>query len=253
MPIRSTMLSGALQDYGEQTQKGFTLGLEYCTDGTMEVAGRPIEVIWEDTTNVPDVARERAIKLLDQDKVDILVGCASSSDAAAVVDIAENWRDVTNGTDGLTFRVPGLISDRTFFYYFALGFLIVMIIVLRRFISSPTGKVIVAIRENEQRAEFLGYRIERYKMIAIYVAGISAGLSGLMFGTFNRFANTELLSIAYSTNALLYTLIGGTGTLYGGILGSWQEYRKNRQEKRKMLEEVETQKVHKAEIHKPLT
>jgi len=75
----------------------------------------------------------------------------------------------------------------------------------------------------------------------------------LMFGTFNRFANTELLSIAYSTNALLYTLIGGTGTLYGGILGSWQEYRKNRQEKRKMLEEVETQKVHKAEMHKPLT
>lgn len=140
--------------------------------------------------------------------------------AEVVRNIAENWRDVTNGTDGLTFKVPGMLSNRSFYYYFALAFLLVMIIVLKKFITSPTGKVIVAIRENEQRAEFLGYKVEKYKMIAMLVAGISAGLSGLVFGTFNRFANTELLSIAYSTNALLYTLIGGTGTLYGGIIGS---------------------------------
>ncbi|WP_313345761.1 substrate-binding domain-containing protein [Sedimentibacter sp.] len=89
-----TSLSGALQDYGEQNQRGFMLGLEYLTDGTMKVAGRPIKVIWEDTTNVPDVARERAIKLLDVDKVDILVGAASSSDAAAVLDIAEEFKTV---------------------------------------------------------------------------------------------------------------------------------------------------------------
>jgi len=53
-------LSGALQDYGQQMRRGFELGLKYATDGTMEVAGRKIEVIWEDTTTVPDVARERA-------------------------------------------------------------------------------------------------------------------------------------------------------------------------------------------------
>jgi branched-chain amino acid transport system substrate-binding protein len=56
-----TSLSGALQDYGKQMQQGFMLGLEYATDGKMEVAGRKIEVIWEDTTNVPDVAKERAL------------------------------------------------------------------------------------------------------------------------------------------------------------------------------------------------
>lgn len=89
-----TSLSGALQDYGEQNQKGFMLGLEYATDGTMEVAGRPIEVIWEDTTNVPDVARERALKLLDKDKVDILMGAASSSDAAAILDLAKEFETV---------------------------------------------------------------------------------------------------------------------------------------------------------------
>lgn len=140
--------------------------------------------------------------------------------AEVVRNIAESWRDVTNGTDGLTFKVPGLLSDRVFYYYFALAFLVVMLIILRKFILSPTGRVIIAIRENEQRVEFLGFKVEKYKLIAIFVSGISAGLAGLIFGTFNRFANTELLSITYSTNALLYTLIGGTGTLYGGIVGS---------------------------------
>lgn len=89
-----TSLSGALQDYGQQMQRGFELGLEYATKGTMEVAGRKIEVIWEDTTTVPDVARERAIKLLDVDKVDILAGLASSSDAAAVLELAEEFKKI---------------------------------------------------------------------------------------------------------------------------------------------------------------
>lgn len=89
-----TSLSGALQDYGQQMQRGFELGLEYATEGTMEVAGRKIEIIWEDTTTVPEVARERAIKLLDQDKVDLLVGPASSADAAAILELAEEFQRV---------------------------------------------------------------------------------------------------------------------------------------------------------------
>ena len=89
-----TSLSGALQDYGEQMKRGFELGLEYATNGTMEVAGKKLEVIWEDTTTVPDVARERAIKLLDQDKVDFLVGPASSSDAAAILELAEEFETI---------------------------------------------------------------------------------------------------------------------------------------------------------------
>jgi len=133
---------------------------------------------------------------------------------------AEKWRDVTNGTDGLVFSVPDVFSNRVFYYYFALVFLIFMTIVLKKFIMSPTGRVLLAIRENEQRAEFLGYQVEKYKLIALQVAGLSAGLSGLVFGTFNRFANTELLGVAQTTTGLLYTLVGGTGTLYGGIVGS---------------------------------
>ncbi|GAB6088889.1 substrate-binding domain-containing protein [Spirochaeta dissipatitropha] len=89
-----TSLSGALMDYGQQMQRGFELGLEYATNGTNEVAGRPIRVIWEDTTTVPEVARERAIKLLDEDEIDILVGPASSADAFAILGLAEEYERV---------------------------------------------------------------------------------------------------------------------------------------------------------------
>jgi branched-chain amino acid transport system permease protein len=133
---------------------------------------------------------------------------------------AEKWRSLTNGTDGLTFRIPELFQSRVMFYYIALVFLIVMVIVLKKFILSPTGRVLLAIRENEQRAIFLGYDTQKYKLISLQVAGIAGGLSGIMFGVFNRFANTELLGLGQTTNALLYTLVGGTGTLYGGIVGT---------------------------------
>lgn len=133
---------------------------------------------------------------------------------------AERWRSVTMGSDGLPFRIPELLRDRMLFYYFALLFLIVMLLALRQFILSPTGRVLMAIRENEQRAEFLGYSTGRYKLIALQVSGIAAGLSGIMFGLLNRFANTDLLSVQQTLNALLITLVGGTGTLYGAIVGS---------------------------------
>jgi len=87
-------LSGVLMDYGNQMRRGFELGLEYATGGTMTVAGRPIEVIWEDTTTVPEVARERAIKLLDEDEIDLLVGPTSSADAFAILGLAEEYKTV---------------------------------------------------------------------------------------------------------------------------------------------------------------
>lgn len=133
---------------------------------------------------------------------------------------AEKWRSVTNGADGLTFEIPGFFQNRFAYYYVALIFLVVMAIALRKFIMSPAGRVLLAIRENEQRAEFLGYNVEKYKLISLQVAAIAGGLAGIMFGIFNRFANTELLSTNQTINALLYTLVGGTGTLYGGIVGS---------------------------------
>ena len=142
-----------------------------------------------------------------------------------VRNIAERWRTVTGGQDGLPLRfsrvaLEPLFSSRLGAYYFALVFLIVMTFALRAFVLSPTGRVMQAIRENEQRARFLGYDTQRYKTIALIVSSVAAGFSGLVFAVIVRFANTDYLSITYTLNALLITLVGGTGTLYGSILGS---------------------------------
>src|SRR5690606_9142676 len=87
-------LSGALEAYGVQTRQGFDLGLEYATNGTMEVAGRPIEVIYEDTETTAQVARQKALELLEEEKVDFLVGSSSSGDTLAVVDLAEEYERI---------------------------------------------------------------------------------------------------------------------------------------------------------------
>ena len=87
-------LTGALESYGKQTKQGFELGLEYATDGTNEVAGKKIEVVYEDTETKPEVAVQKATKLLEEDKVDFLVGSSSSGDTLAVLPLAEEYEKI---------------------------------------------------------------------------------------------------------------------------------------------------------------
>jgi branched-chain amino acid transport system substrate-binding protein len=87
-------LTGALESYGKQTQRGFELGLEYATDGTMEVAGKKIEVVFEDTETKPEVAVQKATKLLEENEVDFLVGSSSSGDTLAVLPLAEEYEKI---------------------------------------------------------------------------------------------------------------------------------------------------------------
>ncbi|MFD1037126.1 substrate-binding domain-containing protein [Virgibacillus byunsanensis] len=87
-------LTGALEAYGKQTQKGFELGLDYATDGTMEIEGKKIEVIFEDTETDATVARQKAIGLLEDDEVDFLVGSSSSGDTLAVTPLAEEYERI---------------------------------------------------------------------------------------------------------------------------------------------------------------
>lgn len=133
---------------------------------------------------------------------------------------AEKWRSVTNGADGFSFRVPAPLQDRLVYYYVALAFMVAVLVVLRRFIDSPAGRVLVAIRENERRAEFLGYDVLRFKLISTVVAGVVGSLAGIAYALYMRFVSTGVLSVEKTIDALLMTIIGGTGTLFGAILGS---------------------------------
>ncbi|MED4886289.1 substrate-binding domain-containing protein [Lysinibacillus fusiformis] len=87
-------LTGALESYGKQTQRGFDLGVEYATGGTMEVSGKKIEIVYEDTETKPEVAVQKATKLLEDDQVDFLVGSSSSGDTLAVLPLAEEYEKI---------------------------------------------------------------------------------------------------------------------------------------------------------------
>ncbi|WP_421927046.1 substrate-binding domain-containing protein [Lysinibacillus capsici] len=87
-------LTGALESYGKQTQRGFDLGIEYATGGTMEVNGKKIEIVYEDTETKPEVAVQKATKLLEDDQVDFLVGSSSSGDTLAVLPLAEEYEKI---------------------------------------------------------------------------------------------------------------------------------------------------------------
>lgn len=96
-PIKIGVLAsqtGALEAYGKQTLRGFELGLDYATDGKMEVNGQKIEFIVEDTETKAEVAVQKATKLLEDDKVDFLVGSSSSGDTLAVLPLAEEYKKI---------------------------------------------------------------------------------------------------------------------------------------------------------------
>lgn len=140
--------------------------------------------------------------------------------AGLLLVLAEKWRSVTSGNDGFTFTVPTALKDRTVLYFTALAIMLLVFTGLRRFTLSPLGRVLQAIRENEQRSESLGFEIVHYKVIASIVAGVTASLSGSLYVLTLRFVNTTVFSMDITLNALLMTIIGGVGTLIGAILGA---------------------------------
>jgi branched-chain amino acid transport system permease protein len=137
---------------------------------------------------------------------------------------ATDFREWTGAEDGLHgIPVPEWISptdERLRFYYFALAFAVVAYLIARRVVDSPVGHVMVAIRENEARAQMIGYNTFVYKLIAVTLSGLLASTAGLMNVLWNVNANPSMLSVNTTINALLMTIIGGVGTLIGPVLGA---------------------------------
>ncbi len=134
--------------------------------------------------------------------------------------VAEKWRSVTKGNDGFTFKAPEVFKDRIVFYLVVLALIVIVFIALKRFVSSPLGRVLIAVRENEQRTKSLGFKTLYYKVIASVVAGVIASLAGSLYAVSLRFVNTAVLTMEITLDALLMTIIGGVGTLIGPLIGS---------------------------------
>ena len=137
---------------------------------------------------------------------------------------ATDLRTITGAEDGIHgFDVPAWINptdQRLTFYYVALGFCLLMYLIARRVVDSPPGRVMVAIRENEPRAQMIGYNTFLYKLLAVTLSGVMAALAGLMNALWNLNATPDALSLDTTISALLMTIIGGVGTLAGPMLGA---------------------------------
>ncbi len=106
------------------------------------------------------------------------------------------------------------------FYYVSLGLLTAFYLLFRRFVNSPTGRVCVAIRENEMRARMLGYNTFYFKLISLILASVTAAIAGMLHTLFQPIVSPHIAGMGFTIAALLMTLIGGVGTLSGALVGA---------------------------------
>ena len=142
--------------------------------------------------------------------------------------IGETWPSLTGGADGLTVPFAPLqigplkidFTDIKTNYYLVLIVVALCFLLLRRMVQSPLGKVFIAIRENEDRARLIGYNVQRYKLLAFVIAGGLSGVAGGLYGITLKYASANFLHWGVSGHAVVYTIVGGMGTLFGPVLGT---------------------------------
>ena len=134
--------------------------------------------------------------------------------------------DFTGGENGLQgiprgslLGVVGLGNDRTM-YYFVLAVFVAVFVLIRRIVHSPFGQVLKAIRANEPRAVSLGYKVDRYKLMAFVLSASLSGLAGSLKALVLGFVTLSDVSQTSSGEVILMTLLGGSGTFLGPVIGA---------------------------------
>ncbi|WP_038201222.1 branched-chain amino acid ABC transporter permease [Xenophilus azovorans] len=157
--------------------------------------------------------------------------------ASAFQTLASQLSEFTGGEDGLSFRLPEIISPsfefseepflgvsldgRLLCYYLLFVVAVVLVLALLRIVNSPFGRVLQAIRENEFRAEAIGYRVVVYRTLSAVLSALFATLAGAMLALWLRYNGPDTsLSFEIMIDVLLIVVIGGMGTVYGAAIGA---------------------------------
>ena len=157
--------------------------------------------------------------------------------ASAFLTLASQLSDFTGGEDGLTFKLPELLSPsfefsetpflgvaldgRLLCYYLLFASALGLLLALLRIVNSPFGRVLQAIRENEFRAEAIGYRVVLYRTLSSMLSALFACLAGVMLALWLRYNGPDTsLSFEIMMDVLLMVVIGGMGTIYGAAIGA---------------------------------
>jgi len=149
--------------------------------------------------------------------------------------LASQWRPITGGDDGISFKLPGILSldyslgrlmgidftGRMISYYLILLICLILFVMMLRFVNSPLGRVLQSIRDNEQRSIAIGYKTYIYQVMASTFASCVAAITGGCFAIWVRYVSPDSsLSVPIMLDVLLMVIVGGMGTLYGGIFGA---------------------------------
>lgn len=129
-----------------------------------------------------------------------------------------------NGIPGFpTLALPwdseSYLFDETL-YYFCFGCLLFVVLLGHFLLQTHAGRVVVAIRENEQRAELMGYDVRLYKTIVFSFSGGIAGLAGVLYANWSEIVTPGLFSLTQSAEVIIWTIVGGVGTLLGPVIGA---------------------------------
>ncbi len=157
--------------------------------------------------------------------------------ASAFLVLASQLSAITGGEDGKSFQLPlhlrpafrplaeplfGLtVNGRILAYYLVFLTALLCFLLLIRVVNSPFGRVLQAIRENEFRAEALGYRVVAYRTAASVLAALAATVAGALYALWLRYNGPDTtLSFSIMIDVLLMVVIGGMGTMYGAAIGA---------------------------------
>ncbi len=156
--------------------------------------------------------------------------------ASAFLSLAGQLSDLTGGEDGLNFKTPESLTSafewgtsllgvpldgRLLCYYLLFMTALTVLLVLLRIVNSPFGRVLQAIRENEFRAEAIGYRVVIYRTLSSILSALFACLAGAMLALWLRYNGPDTsLSFEIMMDVLLIVVIGGMGTIYGSAVGA---------------------------------
>lgn len=140
--------------------------------------------------------------------------------------VALKWRTMTGGSYSLVgisypdLGLPWFTMNATYYYYFVFIVFVICLFLMYRIIKSPFGYALQGIRGNEPRMRALGYNTWWYKYIAFIVAGLFAGVAGVLFASLNGTIAPSHLGIETSTLAMLMLILGSSSTVFGPVLGA---------------------------------
>jgi branched-chain amino acid transport system permease protein len=157
--------------------------------------------------------------------------------ASAFQTLASQLSDFTGGEDGLSFKAPEVLSPsfepfespfwgvtvdgKIFTYYLIFAVVLVLLLALLRIVNSPFGRVLQAIRENDFRAEAIGFRTVVYRTWSNVLSALFACIAGALLALWLRYVGPDTtLSFEIMLDILLIVVIGGMGTIYGAVVGS---------------------------------